>query len=143
MPHVSKKKLKSTDLEKLQLELVRSLERSFSKMKTNLVFSEFFTKTEIIMFAKRLAVIAMLEKGISTYMIAELLHMSPSTTERMSNEYENNKYKHIIKESLGKKDIWNIIENILNAGGAIPPKYGGGRWRMIDKQIYKKNLHNS
>ncbi len=95
------------------------------------------------MFAKRLAVIAMLQKGISSYMIAEALFMSPSTTERMLLAYEQDKYQNIIKEALGKKDIWNIIESILNMGGILPPRYGEGRWRTIDKHIYKKNLKDS
>ena len=76
-------------------------------------------------------------------MIAEVLFMSPSTIEKMSNKYEKGKYNFTIKESLGKKDIWNIIGSILNLGGILPPKYGGGRWRRIDKHIYNKNLENS
>ncbi|OGJ04099.1 hypothetical protein A3G06_00050 [Candidatus Nomurabacteria bacterium RIFCSPLOWO2_12_FULL_46_14] len=143
MPHLSKRKLNLEHLRELERELVHSLERSFLKTKTRFVFNEFFTKTERIMFAKRLAVIAMLQKGISSYMIAEALFMSPSTTERMLLAYEQDKYQNIIKEALGKKDIWNIIESILNMGGILPPRYGGGRWRTIDKHIYKKNLKDS
>lgn len=143
MPHISNKKLEPVYLKKLEHELIRSFERSFADLKTKSVFHEFFTKTEKIMFAKRLAVIAMLKKGVSPYMIAESLHMSPSTTERMSNNYEKGNYNKITNLALGKKDIWNIIESILTLKGIMPPKHGKGRWRSLDKRTYKDNLKNS
>lgn len=143
MPHISKKKLPQEEIRKLKKELVCSLERSFVDMKSGLVFSEFFTSTEKVMLAKRLAVIAMLKKGVSTYMISEALAMSPSTTERMRNAYEKGKYRHVTLHALGKKDIWNILEAILEGKGIMPPKYGKGRWRSLDKHIYKKNLRKT
>ncbi|MEX2010326.1 MAG: hypothetical protein WD874_00780 [Parcubacteria group bacterium] len=143
MPHISKRGLKMKQLEELQLELVRSFERSFDNHKTRQVFNEFFSRTERVMFAKRLAVIAMLSKGVSSHMIAEALLMSPSTTERMSVNYEKGRYTRIIKEALGKKDIWELIEKILFIGGIMPPKVGGKRWRSLDKSIYKEKLKNS
>lgn len=76
-------------------------------------------------------------------MIAEVLVMSPSTTERMLIEYEKGKYNYIIKEALGKKDIWELIEKILFIGGIMPPRSGGKRWRLVDRIIYKDKLKNS
>jgi len=140
MPHISKRKISKVHLRHLQNELVRSFERSFKDLHTQAVFNEFFTYTEKIMFAKRLAVIAMLSKGISSYMIAETLAMSPATTNRMSVKFEMGKYDHIIKKALGKKDIWNIIEFMLSAGGIMPPIVGGKRWRNWDRATYKENL---
>ena len=119
------------------------MERSFEDMKSGLVFSEFFTRTEKIMFAKRLAVIAMLKKGVSTYMISEALAMSPSTTERMRNAYEKGKYRHVAIHALGRKDIWDILEAILEGRGIVPPKYGKSRWRSLDRHLYKKNLRKT
>ena len=96
MPHISKRKLSKGHFNKLVLELLKSLERSFKKGETKPVFYEFFTYTERAMFAKRLAVIAMLSKRVSSYAIAETLHMSPSTIDRMSLKYERGKYEAII-----------------------------------------------
>jgi len=143
MPHISKRKLSDADLARLHKELVKSFERSFKNLKTKSVFDEFFTDTEKIMFAKRLAVIAMLKEEVSTYMIAESLGMSPSTTARMSLNFELGKYDHVIKEALGKKDIWEIINRILFVGGIMPPIAGRKRWRSLDKALYKKKLNKN
>lgn len=143
MPHISKRNLRLRQIEGLQLELLHSLERSFDNGKGRQVFNEFFSRTERIMFAKRLAVIAMLSKGVSAHMISEALGMSPSTTERMSLQYEKGRYLYIIKEALGKKDVWEIIQDILTLGGIMPPRVGGKRWRSFDKAVRKEKLKNS
>ena len=143
MPHISKRNLRLKQLENLQSELLNSVERSFDNNKGRQVLGEFFSRTERIMFAKRLAVIAMLSKGVSAHMIAEALGMSPSTTERMSIQYEKGKYFYIIKEALGKKDVWDIIQDILTVGGIMPPRAGGKRWRSFDKAVRKDKLKNS
>ncbi|MBI2674099.1 MAG: helix-turn-helix domain-containing protein [Candidatus Zambryskibacteria bacterium] len=140
MPHISKRKLSKKYFNKLVLELIRSLERSFKKSETKPVFYEFFTYTERAMLAKRLTVIAMLSRGVSNYTIADALHMSPSTVERMFLKYERGKYKAIIKYALGIKDIWEIVNDILTIGGFIPPRVGGKRWRKFDKLIYDQKL---
>ena len=140
MPHISKQKLNKEHFNKLILEFVRSLERSFKKGKTKSVFYEFFTYTERAMLAKRLAVIAMLSQGISSYTVAETLHMSSSTIDRMSLKYDRGKYEAIIKHALGKKDILEIINSILTVGGFMPPKVGGQRWRKFDKSLYDQKL---
>lgn len=140
MPHISKRKLSKEHFNKLVLELIKSLERSFKKGETKLVFYELFTYTERAMLAKRLAVIAMLAKGVSSYAIAEVLLMSPSTVDRMSLKYERGKYEGIIKYALGKKDIWEVINDILTVGGLMPPRVGGQRWRRFNKSIYDQKL---
>ena|SRR3989344_5932213 len=143
MPHISKRNLDKEYLDKLNKELVRSFERSFKELKTRSMFYEFFTYTEKIMFAKRLTVIAMLSQDVSTYAIAEALGMSPSTISRMSVKYENGKYTSIIKHALGKKDIWEIIENILTIGGIMPPRVGYHRWKLGRRWDYEEDLKRS
>ena len=145
MPHISKKKLDKKVLDSFYSELVKSFDRSFNEIKSKQVFYEFFTYTEKIMFAKRLAVIAMLSKDLSTYAIAEALCMSPSTVERMSLNYENGKYASIERYALGKKDIWEIIESILTVGGIMPPRAGYHRWiiNRNKKSDYKEKLKNT
>lgn len=140
MPHISKRKIDKKNFERLIEEFIRSLERSFKQNKTKKVLFEFLTYTERTMLAKRLAVIAMLSKGVSTYAIADVLKMSPSTIDRMFLKYNKGKYKELIKHALGKKDIWEIINSILTGGGIMPPKVGGKRWRHLDKMIYDEKL---
>lgn len=143
MPHISKNKLSRIEVKKLENELVRSFERAAANIKTKGVFHEFFTFTEKVMFAKRLAVIGMLQKGVSRYMIGQALYMSPSTIERMSLKHEKGKYDQVIRQALGKKDIWEILENILYFKGIMPPISGKGRWRTVDQLVYKHKLKKS
>lgn len=143
MPHISKRNLSLRHLEELQSELVKCLDRASNSNKSRQVFNDFFTRTERVMFSKRLAVIAMLSRGVSSHMISEALAMSPSTTERMSAQYEKGKYDRVIKEALGKKDIWELIERILFIEGIMPPIAGGKRWRILDRVIRNDKLRNS
>ena len=114
MTHVSKQKIEKKYLDDLYTELVRSFERSFKKSKTKLVFNEFFTPTEKVMFAKRFAVVALLSRDVPLSKIAKVLGMSPVTIDLMSLKYESRKYDQLIKEALGKKDIWDILENLVS-----------------------------
>ncbi len=143
MPHISKKILSKEFVKKLEKELGRSLERASANSKFDRVFGEFFTKTEKIMFAKRLAVISMFKKGVSRHMISQSLGMSPSTIERMSLKYEQGKYNNILNYAVGKKDIWKIIEDILTLNNIMPPRFGKGRWSRINQHISKRKVKES
>ncbi len=140
MPHISNKILNPEQMKKLKKELVRAFERASADVKTSNVFYEFFTHTEKIMFAKRLAVITMLKKGVSHYMISVALGVSPSTVARLSLRYEKGRYEHILKHAVGKRDFLKVIESILTLEGIVPPIAGKGRWRMLDREIHRKNL---
>lgn len=143
MPHVSKVKIEQKYLDNLYTELLRSFERSFKQGKTKSVFYEFFTPTEKIMFAKRLAVIALLSRKVSQTKISRTLGMSSVTIDLMLLKYEGGKYNHVIKEALGKKDIWEILEDIFTVGGIMPPKVGKGRWKNFNKSLYDADLLDS
>ncbi|MBX4198742.1 hypothetical protein KW800_00455 [Candidatus Parcubacteria bacterium] len=143
MPHISKRHLRLSDLNKLQDELTRSFERALNNRKARQVFNELFTRTERVMFAKRLAVIGMLSRGVPPHVIAESLSMSSSTPERMSIGFDRGKYDFVVKEALGQKDFWQIIDSVLSGGGWMPPRVGGKRWKNLDKIIYKENLSKS
>jgi len=143
MTHISSKALKPEHFNRLHTELVRSFERSFKNNSSKNVFYEFFTPTERIMFAKRLAVIALLSKEASTLTISEALSMSPSTVDKMRIKYEHGDYEKIIKTALGKKDIWDILEQIFTAGGLIPQKVGTSRWKKLNEDTRNERLMNS
>jgi Trp operon repressor len=143
MPHVSTRKLEDKQKEDLYREFLKSLERAFDTEKGLYVLGQFFTQTEREMFAKRFAVIAMLEKKVSMVQIARALKMSEVTIATMSLKHEAGKYDWVIKSALGKKDIWEIIESILTIDGYLPQKTGKGRYKGFDKMIRKDRLRKS
>ena len=127
MPHVSNRKLEEKHKEALYKEFVRSLERCFDDEKGLYVLGQFLTHTEREMFAKRFAVIAMLARKVPISVISNTLKMSPVTIETMSAKHDAGKYQWVLKAALGKKDIWEIIDHIITAGGILPTKVGKGR----------------
>jgi len=143
MPHVSNNKLKDEDKKALYREFLKSIERAFDTEKGGAIFQEFLTYTEREMFAKRFAVIAMLEKKVPVSAIAAALKMSRVTIDTMSLKHEAGKYQWVIKSALGKKDIWEIINSILTLNGSLPSKVGKGRWKNFHKDLQKQNLRKS
>lgn len=143
MPHISKIKLKKDHSDKLYFELLRTFERSFKQGKTKPVFDQFLTDTEKLMFAKRLAIIALLSRGASSVDIAKFLSVSPSTVEKMTLKFEHRNYDAIIKDGLGKNDIWKILEQIFTVGGLVPSRVGRDRWQKLNKDMYDNKLMKS
>ena len=132
MPHISSKKLKQENLQKLYNEFSIALEKSARKSWVKLFLNDFLTRTEKIMLAKRFAVIYLLSKDVPTSYVAEALCMSPATIHRMSLKYEIGKYSSLLKTVKDEdKNIWDILEKILRAG--LPPVAGRGRWKFLYK----------
>lgn len=130
MPHVSNNKLEDEERKALYRELIKSFEKAFSAGKGGSVLQQFLTYTEREMFAKRFAVIAMLEREVSVSAIAHSLKMSPATIDAMQAKYEARRYDEIIKVLKGRslgQIIEKISENLNTAGGLLPPYVGRGR----------------
>jgi len=72
MPHVSKRKVEQKIVVLLDKHLYKLIRDSGSKTRL-LVFGELLTKTETTMLAKRLGILLLLRKGLSTNKIAEIL----------------------------------------------------------------------
>ena len=132
MPHVSSKKLKKEDLNKLYSEFGIALEKSAKKSWLKFFLNDFLTRTEKIMLAKRFAVIYLLSKDVPPSYIAESLGMSPATISRMSLKYDIGKYSSLLKTMKDdNNELWKILEKILRAG--LPPIAGRGRWKFLYK----------
>lgn len=132
MPHISSKKLKKEQLQKLYNEFSLALEKSARKSWVKFFLNDFLTRTEKIMLAKRFAVIYLLSKDVPASYIAEALRMSPATIFRMSLKYDIGKYFSLLKAIKNEsEDIWKILEKILRAG--LPPIAGRGRWKFLYK----------
>ncbi len=135
MPHVSYNKLDDSLKEDLYRKFVRSLEKSFDSKNGLYFLGQFFTRTEREMFAKRFAVIVLLERQVLPSTISRALKMSRVTIDTMSLKHEAGKYEWVIKSTMGKKDFWKILdsisENLNTAGGLMPPRVGKGRWKKF------------
>jgi uncharacterized protein YerC len=133
MTHVSKNQLEAKHLHSLFIQLSRVTSK-LTESGSQDFFNEFFGPEEKIMFAKRLAVIVMCIEGNTSYRIAQLLMMSPSTTDRIIQKFKLGHYEQIRLILTTKrseyKEFWSILEVILNAG--FPPT-GKGRWSTMRK----------
>ena len=131
MTHISKQQLEPEELKKL-FEQLSSIISILDKSTSQLFLKELFGPEETIMIAKRLAAIVMFIEGNSSYRVWQLLHMSPSTAERLKLQYEHGRYKNIEKilhsNKIDYEKFWKILETILQAG--MPPR-GRGRWKSV------------
>ncbi len=125
MPHVSKQKLDKAVSKRLWSQLLKTFQDAGKKDATSKVIINLFTYTEKIMFAKRLAVILLLDKGLPQHVISDELKVSISTVTRISLGVNRGKYDDILKVS-GKMSILEILEKIILMG--MPPRVGRGRW---------------
>ena len=86
----------------------------------------------------------MIDEGISKHYISEILFVSSSTVERISLQYEINKYpyiKSIIKKN--KRTIWQVLEEVI--GNGIKYKMVKGRYEWFNEinRKYNKKLLKS
>lgn len=127
MPHVSKETLDEKVLQDLFNQLFKSIQKASDIRALKYFANEFFTRTEKIMLGKRLAIILLIDRGVPQHVISEQLHVSLSTTAKISAKIDQNKYRAVRNIVNGPKlDILNQIEKFLLMG--MPPRYGKGRW---------------
>lgn len=129
MPHISKDQLE----EKVFLRIYNQFAHAVSSqsLKKEGVLDDLLTKTEKVMFAKRLAIIFMLLEDASSYHIRESLQVSTSTTRRFNIKLLNGDYSHVeelFHSKKRKRDFWCTLEIVVRAG--MPPM-GRGRWKWL------------
>ena len=138
MPHVSTRKIPDEHFEKIYTQFVSIIDTSGTKRKSDLLLKEFLTHSEKIMLAKRLAILWMLEEGISTHNISDTLCVSPSTVARISLRYEQGKYPYIsniLKKN--KQTLWESLEEIIRLSSQ---RYTGSRrWDWLNETERKYN----
>ena len=129
MVRISKKELAPAHLEKLFKQYIKTI-TLLKNTEVPFFFDELLGEEEKIMLAKRFAAIVMLVENNSTYRIAQLLHMSTSTVDRLRSKFEAGEFEHIQQRfQHNKKEyeaFWQTLETILQAG--LPPR-GRGRWK--------------
>ena len=129
MVQIKKKKLPPKTAAHINAELTRI----FSKNARG-VFTELLTESERVLLAKRLAILFMLENGISYYKISRTLIVSTSTIKRLHEQLLNDNFHLIHKTTRFRQDgekFLTVLEDLLSAG--LPPQ-GKGRWSFLYKQ---------
>ena len=97
MPHVSPRHLKKKTFQVLMRQFYNALEEADARTKVALMLKEVFTKTEKIMFAKRIALIYLLSKDVPFEKIGEILLLSSATISRYSLGIEQDRYAETLK----------------------------------------------
>ena len=84
------------------------------------------------MFTKRLAIIVLIDKDISHYVIAREVKASTSTVHAIAAQIEAGMYapilQHIRKKSFNSEKFFKTIEWILLGGGIMPARSKEG-WK--------------
>mgnify|MGYP002138120642 CR=1 FL=1 len=116
-------------------QFVNALEEADLRARVAPMLLELFTKTEKIMFAKRIALIYLLSKKTPYEKIEELLHLSPVTISKFALGIEMGKFDQTITITNQKGKFVDILEKILKAG---LPDRGRGRWNRIKRMTNKR-----
>jgi len=138
MSQVSKNKINNKVYEKIFSLFPRFLFKMTSKGKQSELVDVFFTRTEKIVLAKRIAIAFMLVKGYSYRQISDKIKVSTSTILKIADSITS---KQSIEEELKLIDAEDAFADFLNAidyhvAKLLPPK--GGNWSTWRGKIEKE-----
>jgi len=132
MTNVSYKPLDKDTDEKIK-QLFTDFLSSLSSEQAADFYRSFFTKSEQIMFTKRLAIIMMLEKGAAYSHIGEVLDVSPTTVNNTDNRRKNGDYDAFIDAfSTDEREnrFWKALMILIDENAH---HYGSHGWRWLDR----------
>jgi len=135
MTHVSKHPLKEPVKKQIDAQLLDTFIAQTSPGDFRRLLKELFTPAEMILYAKRMAVIALLHKNCSAYEISMILKVSSSTVTRINRYRSVGRYGHIetmLERKAYRHSLLGFIESVLSAG--MPPR-GRGRWSRTFRSI--------
>src|SRR3989344_3968210 len=105
MTQISKRQL-SREIQQMVYETFwETIVKTTKKEEAESFFSEFFTKTEKVNFAKRLSVAILLHKNYDWRIIGDILKVSMGTIAKMNSKIESLGFK-ILFEKLEKEERW-------------------------------------
>lgn len=141
MPKISRLPLRSDVWDRIFSLFINTLADQSDKKKLSKFVDDFFSPTEKIMFAKRLAAAVLLAKGHDYVSIREILKVSPPTIAKLSLKikYGGEGLKPVIEDIFKKQAsliIWKEIESLFDVptkGNLKSPK----RFLRIKKQEQK------
>ena len=131
MPHISKTPLPDKELANL-FDQFNHLIARLDQSQSAAFFSELLGPEEQIQLTKRLAAVVMFIEGNSSYRVAQLLQLSPSTAERIRRDFMAGRYdastQFLTQSKTEYEEFWRVLDVILRAG--LPPR-GRGRWKSV------------
>ena len=144
MVYVSKKPLKPVILARISELLIVHIANIKTKENSKKFINEILTDAEKKMFAKRLAIIAMLNRKQSYSSIMNTLKVSRETIAKTSTDLKNGEYDFIISQlnkvsnnnSASGDSNFSIWLDIM-LGMRIPPR-GKGRWKFLEEIEQKR-----
>ncbi len=95
MPHLSAKRLKEEEEKLLKSKLVKVFRVVGKDKRVSYSLPELLTHTEMLMIAKRLGIIYLIYKEMSTLDIADILKVSTSTVQRFEKKFDRGGYQSI------------------------------------------------
>ncbi len=133
MGRVSKQKVSREQMRIIQEQMSGIFLKLTYGNRGRIFLKQFFTQSEQIMFAKRLAVIAMLTTGTSYYEISKLLKVSTSTVSRLDDIIDNGAFSEVVKYVQNKKHRTYIQKCVTVLIFMSSPKMmTRERWKILD-----------
>ena len=111
MPHLSKDSVSLKTKSKIDNYLTAFLKDVNLKARKD-IFIELLTKTERLMVGKRILLLLLISRGVSTYHASKILKMSPSTVARFEISVSRGEYANI-RKWLNKKSTGNVLLRTL------------------------------
>lgn len=141
MTQVSKYRLSEDIKNQIESYFNLTIANLTTKNQVQQFFNEFLTKTEKIMFAKRLAIGILVSRGYEYRQISQILKVSTTTVSSFAFVYKNSeKYKNIVdginKKIESKKELLDIAEGFASIGAIGGAKSAG--WFTTRNEIRKK-----
>lgn len=139
MTQISKIQLKRNTAERIFEIFIKTLLNIQKKSEAEKLISDFFTPTERIMLAKRLAIALLLEKGYNYLTIKDLLHVSTATIAHVnvSRKYGSDGYKLFMAKILKEESVDSALKELLIGITDVVAlsRKGSGSWKYIGKKL--------
>jgi len=132
MPHVSSDKLDDRVEQKIYDNLINTIANTDAET-TRGICDDLLTETEQEMLSKRLAIIMVFVEGASIYRVTKVLNVSPSTAERIRNDFQDDEFptlENVFSDRNRRHDFWQALADIYRA--ALPGVYS---WRWLDRVV--------
>ena len=95
MPKISKNRLEKTVYDAILRQLIVAFKQCLNEKTLEDLFDSLFTKTERLMFAKRLAIAVLLERGLNYKDISRLIKVSSVTIGLVRNNIMKNNQPYL------------------------------------------------
>ena len=126
MTNISKSRTDSSEFKALHNELIKTI-ADLNRTSAHAFFDELFTASEQIMFIKRFSALIMFSKGYSPYKVWNVLHISPSTAQRLYSKFESGTQPHLLEHCTERTmpKLFIFIEKLIRSQGK-------DRWLLIN-----------